>query len=743
MSRPEQSRAASDRLELWAGVEPTVSRVGDETMDQLVLGGFHERLDDLDRLASLGITALRFPLLWERTAPDGLEQAQWSWAETRLKRLEELGVEPILGLVHHGSGPFSTHLLDPGFPAGVAAYARAVAERYPHLTAYTPINEPLTTARFSALYGHWYPHARDERSFWKALMHQLQATVLAMREIRAVNPAARLIQTEDLGRVSATPELQHQADFENERRWLTYDLLLGRVDHTHPVWSYLLWAGATEEEVGWFAENPCPPDLLGLNVYVTSERFLDGHVHRYPPHTHGGNGRQRYADVEAVRARGDFIGGAETRLREAHARYGLPMAITEVHLGCTREEQLRWLLETWRGAERVRKEGADVRAITTWAAFGAYEWNSLLTRRQGHYESGLWDVRAPQAQIHPGQPVTPRPTALATLARELATGQTPSHPVLAGPGWWRRSERLLFTPYGPVQAETPVGRPLLITGKTGTLGMAMAHACELRGLPYRLLSRQELDITDPGAVARALEQHDPWAVVNTAGYVRVDEAEDDPRNGHENMDGPRLLAQACAETGVRLVTFSSDLVFDGTLGRPYVESDAPHPLNAYGRSKLAAEREVLSRMPEALVIRTSAFFGPWDPHNFAAFVRRELLADRRVRVAADQVVSPTYVPDLTRGVLELLIDGESGVWHLANDGAVSWADFARQVAQVLDLDPGLVEAVPGAELGQRAARPAYSVLSSERGALMPTFVSALLHWSHHAHVPDEEELAAD
>ncbi|WP_102127563.1 family 1 glycosylhydrolase [Deinococcus planocerae] len=722
-----------DNLELWVGVEPTVSRVGDETMDQLVLGGFDRRPHDIDRLASTGAKAVRFPLLWERTAPGDLADADWRWGAERLARLAGHGLEPIVGLVHHGSGPFHTHLLDPGFADGVAAYARAVAERFPHLTMYTPVNEPLTTARFSALYGHWYPHARDEASFWRALLHQLRATVLAMAQIRKVNPGARLVQTEDLGHTSSTPALRYQADFENERRWLSLDLLLGRVDETHPLWGYLRWAGVDERELRWFAEHPCPPDIVGLNVYVTSERFLDERLHRYPPHTHGGNGRHRYADVEAVRVRGEGLGGPGERLREAHARYGLPLAITEVHLGCTREEQLRWLHETWRAAQAVRQEGADVRAVTAWAALGAFEWNSLLTRRSGHYESGLWDVQAPE----------PRPTALFGLARDLAAGRDPAHPVLRGPGWWRRGERLIFPAHGPVRVEKPAGPPLLITGGAGTLGRALARACEGRGLPYRQLSRRDLDIADPASVERALDEHRPWAVLNTAGYVRVDDAEADPRNERENALGPRLLARACAQSGVRLLTFSSGLVFGGRKSQPYVESDTPGPLNAYGRSKLAAERAVLETLPDALVVRTGALFGPRDGQNFAAHVRRELRAGRPVRAAGDQIVSPTFVPDLTHGVLDLLIDGAGGLWHLANAGAVSWAEFARMIARACGLDPLLVEEVPGSALGLPAPRPASSALASERGWLMPDLAPALARWSADVESAEREMLAAD
>ncbi|MEF2277245.1 family 1 glycosylhydrolase [Deinococcus sp. YIM 134068] len=723
-----------ENLELWVGVEPTVSRVGDETLDQLALSGFDRRLEDIDRLASVGARAVRFPLLWERTAPDGPEHADWRWADERLARLAGHGVTPIVGLVHHGSGPRGTHLLDPAFAEGVRAYARAVAERYPHVDAYTPVNEPLTTARFSALYGHWYPHARDERSLWRALLHQMRATVLAMGEIRKVNPAARLIQTEDLGFVHSTPALRDQAGFENERRWLSLDLLMGRVDEHHPLWDHLRRVmGATEAELRPFAEHPCPPDLVGLNVYVTSERFLDERLHRYPPHTHGGNGRARYADVEAVRVLGEGIGGPGARLREAHDRYGLPLAITEVHLGCTREEQLRWLHETWQAAQDARREGADVRAVTAWAALGAFEWNSLLTRRSGHYESGLWDVRAPE----------PRPTALLGLARDLAAGRPPAHPVLGGPGWWHRAERLTFPPHGPVHADPPAGRPLLITGATGMFGQALARACEGRGLPHLSLSCRDLDPADSASVERTLKDHHPWAVVDAAGVVRMDAAEHDPRIPHENVPGPQVLARACAKEDVRLLTFSSDLVFGAREGvrLPFLESDAPGPLNASGRARLAAEEGVLARLPGALVVRTGALFGPWDPQNFAAHVRRELQAGRRVRAARDRVVSLTFVPDLAHAVLDLLIDGETGIWHLAHAAAVTWADFARQVARVSGLDPDGVEGVDAATLPLPASLP--SALASERGWPLPSLSSALERWSAQVENLERELTAAD
>ncbi|MDB5435523.1 MAG: dTDP-4-dehydrorhamnose reductase, partial [Phenylobacterium sp.] len=276
------------QLELWGGHECTVNRVGDLFHDQTRRSGHHDRIGDLDRFAELGLQALRYPVLWERADPDGRGGFDWRWTDERLARIRALGMRPIAGLLHHGSGPRSTDLLDEGFAAAFATYARAAAERYPWAADWTPVNEPLTTARFSALYGHWHPHAADEPRFWTALVNQIEATRLAMREIRAVRPDARLVQTEDLGRTYSTRALAHQADFDNARRWMTWDLLEGRVTPGHPLWRRLDDFGLGER-LRAIADDPCPPDVLGVNHYLTSDRFLDHRIGDYPPERLGGN----------------------------------------------------------------------------------------------------------------------------------------------------------------------------------------------------------------------------------------------------------------------------------------------------------------------------------------------------------------------------------------------------------------------------------------------------------------------
>jgi dTDP-4-dehydrorhamnose reductase len=299
-------------LELWGGLECTVNRVENTFFDQIERSGHASRPSDLDLFAQLGLRALRYPILWERIAPNGLAKADWTWADERLNRLRELGIRPIVGLIHQGSGPQWTSLTDPAFAQHLADFARAVAERYPWLEDYTPVNEPLTTARFSGLYGHWYPHARHDLTFACALINQCRAVVLAMRAIRKVNPRARLVQTEDLGKTFSTPALAEQANFENERRWLSLDLLSGRLDRDHLLWSYLHLVGVKEADLDWFREHPCPPDIIGINYYLTSESFLDERLIRYPATSHGGNGLLAYADVEAVRMRAAGLAGPQT-----------------------------------------------------------------------------------------------------------------------------------------------------------------------------------------------------------------------------------------------------------------------------------------------------------------------------------------------------------------------------------------------------------------------------------------------
>lgn len=600
-------------------------------------------------------------------------------------------------------------------------------ERYPWVEDWTPVNEPLTTARFSALYGHWHPHQRSEGAFWRALLNQIDGVRLAMREIRRVRPDARLVQTEDLGKVYATRQLNYQAEFENWRRWATWDLLFGRVTREHPLFERMTRFGF-DEKLRAIADDPCPPDIVGVNHYLTSDRFLDHRPERYPDVPVGGNAFMQYVDVEAVRVAQPPPQGLEGALREAWARYGAEIAVTEVQLACTREDQARWFVDAWRTARRLREEGVGVGAVTAWSLLGAYDWDSLLVHREGRYEPGAFDVSSGGR----------RPTALARVLKEIADGEA-LDPEFEAEGWWRRDLRLRYAPVRREEAPprrayappTAARRPLLITGATGTLGQALARACCWRNLNYVLTDRRTLNLSDPQSIEAALTRCNPWAVINAAGWVRVDDAEANAEACmNANAHGARTLAQACAARGLPLASFSSDLVFDGKRREPYDETAAPRPLNVYGKSKLEAERALMAASARALIIRTSAFFSPFDAHNFAAWAVRELAAGREIAAAADVVVSPTYTPQLADAVLDLMLDQEQGLWHLANEGAVSWFEFARMIATATRLDADMIRPRSGAELGWRAKRPRYSALTSARGRLLTSLDEAVHRFAH-------------
>jgi dTDP-4-dehydrorhamnose reductase len=424
-----------NKLELWGGLEYTVNRVGDRYSDQCERTGHKSRLGDLELIAELGIKTLRYPILWESVAPDGIERANWQWTDERMGRLRELGIEPIVGLLHHGSGPRDTSLLDPEFSQKFAQFAYAVARRYPWVKKFTPINEPLTTARFSALYGFWYPHTNDQNSFLRALFNECRGIVEAMKAIRTIIADAELVQTEDMGKTFSTPLLDYQARFENERRWLSFDLLCGR-EPGRRVLNYMTKNGISSAEIDWFMSNGDKPAYIGINHYVTSERYLDERLHLFPEWSHGGNQIHRYADVHATRA--DIkIPGIRGILAEAWHRYQLPIAITETHLGDPVEEQKRWLWERWQVAAELRNQGADIRAVTVWALFGCFDWNSLLLRNDNFYEPGVFDI----------SDGLPKRTPLYDLVHQLATSGCCSQMDTEEPGWWHRPDRVHWPIY--------------------------------------------------------------------------------------------------------------------------------------------------------------------------------------------------------------------------------------------------------------------------------------------------------
>jgi dTDP-4-dehydrorhamnose reductase len=407
----------------------------------------------------------------------------------------------------------------------------------------------------------------------------------------------------------------------------------------------------------------------------------------------------------------------KARLSEAWKRYHMPVVATEVHLGCTREDQVRWLLEAWNAAQELRADGQDIRAITVWALLGSMDWSSLLVSRREHYESGAFDVRSGR----------PRRTAVANAARSLAKRGSYSHPVLNGAGWWRRNDRYFDDRSGANQTECANGPRILIAASNECAFASMfADICRARGLPCSLLSWP--DDIDPTHVAEQIADMQAWALINLdAPLMRL---APDSRDGSFRCSVARAkhLAHACAVARIPLVHVSSHLVFDGKIGGPYTENDLVAPDCATSCELIAAERAVLGRCADCLVVRAGPLFGLVDD-NAASFEGGNEPAS---------LVSPTFAPDLVNAALDLLIDGERGVWHLANRGEISYAEFAGL----------LLQGRPSAKLPCTGSATPLSNLSltSVRGDILPSLDDALARFlgpDHRALSEEPVQVAAE
>ena len=246
---------------------------------------------------------------------------------------------------------------------------------------------------------------------------------------------------------------------------------------------------------------------------------------------------------------------------------------------------------------------------------------------------------------------------------------------------------------------------VLITGAGGQLGAALAEVYP----EARALTRAEWDVEFPSPMGLVV----PDLVLHAAGWTDVDGAEDDPQGAAAvNVGG----AQHAAELGAPLVSFSTDYVFDGTKRVPYVESDSPHPLSAYGRTKLHGEA---AAGEHAWIVRTSGLYG-WTSRNFVRTMLELGAARDEVAVVDDQRTAPTYVGHLAAAVKQL-VHLPVGVYHVAAQGDCTWAEFAEAIFEQAGVSCR-VRRITSEEYGAKAARPAYSVLRSEKGA------PELPHW---------------
>lgn len=270
---------------------------------------------------------------------------------------------------------------------------------------------------------------------------------------------------------------------------------------------------------------------------------------------------------------------------------------------------------------------------------------------------------------------------------------------------------------------------VVVIGCRGMLGSDLMEAGRAAGLDMDGFDLPELDIRDFNSVRDTLPVCD-WAV-NCAAYTRVDDAERERQAAFAvNAEGALSVARVCARRGTRLLHVSTDYVFDGRKGRPYVETDSPDPLSVYGASKLAGEKAVRAEGGRFLIVRTQSLFGKHGPNFVRAIVEKIHKGATPLRVVNDQVSSPTYTRHLAEALVRLIRLDKQGVVHVSAAGSCSWFDFARAI--VARVCPS-VEVVPitSHELGRPAPRPAYSVLdnslyNSWTGAPLPSWQEGLV-----------------
>ena len=258
----------------------------------------------------------------------------------------------------------------------------------------------------------------------------------------------------------------------------------------------------------------------------------------------------------------------------------------------------------------------------------------------------------------------------------------------------------------------------LVTGAGGMLGADLIAALASRGEPATGMDRASLDVTDASAVTDAIARCRPDVVVNCAAWTAVDDAEASEEQALAvNAGGAANLAAASAGVGARLVQISTDYVFPGDADRPYAEDSVPAPGTAYGRTKLAGEQAVLSRLPgSGYVVRTAWLYGAHGP----SFVRTMIqLADQRptVDVVDDQHGQPTWTVDVVRQIIALAHSAAApGIYHATSSGQTTWFGLAREIFGLLGADPSRVRPIPGSALPRPAPRPAYSVLGHDAWA---------------------------
>lgn len=269
---------------------------------------------------------------------------------------------------------------------------------------------------------------------------------------------------------------------------------------------------------------------------------------------------------------------------------------------------------------------------------------------------------------------------------------------------------------------------IVITGANGMVARAAIAHCTSLGDDVIGLTRAELDISDGDSVKAVIAESKPDAVLNCAAFTDVDGTESNEAQAYAaNADGPENLAAACKQFGSRLLTISTDYVFDGEKEGFYVEDDLPNPLSVYGKSKFEGEMRAAAANPDAIIVRSGWIYGPGGT-NFLSVMPRLLGEGKSLTAVSDSLGTPTYAVDLVRRMRELLKQESRGIFHITNTGeGTTYYGYGQKICEIKGFDPSLLAPITDAELKRPALRPANSRLASskEEFELLPLWSDSL------------------
>ncbi|MEA9984335.1 MULTISPECIES: family 1 glycosylhydrolase [Subtercola] len=382
-----------DKLHFALGIEDTFvpqTREGERAIDEYELTEHYTHIDtDLALATGVGAEMLRWGVPWHRVAA-ARGQWDWSWLDRALNRFQQLGLRPIVDLLHYGTPLWlDDQFANPDYPKHIAEFAARFAERYADMaTDYTPVNEPMIHALFSGEYAYWPPYRHGPTGLITIAAALAEGFVLTQQAIAGVLGDEATFVHVDAGMryVGDVDDPEHRETVARlqQQRFLVEDLVTGNVREGHPLLAQLRQGGVTDNHLSWFADNAVQPDVMGVNYYpLHSTEVFEKNVH------HGGG----FADPRPFRDAGTE--GLREVLTTYADRYGAPVMLTETCVTGTVAERISWLDASVACLHELRAEGLPVVGFTWWPLFDMYEWtyrHSTNPRADHLLTMGLFDL---------------------------------------------------------------------------------------------------------------------------------------------------------------------------------------------------------------------------------------------------------------------------------------------------------------------------------------------------------------